>query len=202
MKAMTVDELLEGCRAALQNARDLLDEAEVLHEHGHYARAYFLAHIACEEMAKSPMLYRTACELTIGRVPDWKALDRRFRDHTAKIRSVLTMDYMHTPRRADDSDVAEFYADLDRIPSYRAAKNDSLYTGVTSSGEFVRPSQRFGRPDSEALIRLARARFRVYDIPLPANADELSADLQGLQGSAVRTFFEEISPAENAVEES
>jgi AbiV family abortive infection protein len=65
VRELSVEELLDGYREALANAGELLDEAELLLENEHYARAYFLAHIACEEMAKSPMFYRVACERSI-----------------------------------------------------------------------------------------------------------------------------------------
>jgi AbiV family abortive infection protein len=100
----------------LANAGELLDEPELLLENEHNARAYFLAHIACEEMAKSPMLYRVACELALDLAPDWRKLDRRPRDHQDKIRNVLTMDYFQSEIRADDSDPKDYEEDLAKVP--------------------------------------------------------------------------------------
>jgi AbiV family abortive infection protein len=156
VRELSVEELLDGYREALANAGELLDEAELLLENEHYARAYFLAHIACEEMAKSPMFYRVACELALDLSTDWRKLDRRLRDHQDKIRNVLTMDYFQSEIRADDSDLRDYEEDLAKVPVHNEAKNDSLYVGLTDKG-FARPSTRFDRDGAEALTRLARS---------------------------------------------
>ena len=188
MRELSVEELLDGCRAALANAHELVDEAELLLKNGHYARAYFHAHIACEEMAKSPMLYRAACELALELSPAWERLDRRTRDHSAKIENVLTMDYLHSEIRPDNSDFRKYEEDLARIPLHNQAKNDSLYAGLGEHG-FVRPAARFDRQGAEALVRLARTRLQVFDKPLPNSRDELSEQLQGPAGNVVREAF-------------
>jgi AbiV family abortive infection protein len=134
VRELSVEELLDGCRESLANASELLDEAELLLENEHYARAYFLAHIACEEMAKSPILNRAACELALELPPDWRKLDKRLRDHRGKIRKVLTMDYFQSEIRVDDSDVKDFAEDLERVPLYNQAKNDRLKMTASMSG--------------------------------------------------------------------
>jgi AbiV family abortive infection protein len=111
----------------LENAGDLLDEADLLLSRGHYARTYFLAHIACEEMAKAPMLFRVASELALDLPQDWRKIDRRLRNHRDKIRNVLTMDYFMSEIRPDDSDYHKYEADLANVPLLNEAKNDSLY---------------------------------------------------------------------------
>jgi AbiV family abortive infection protein len=166
VKELSVDELLKGCRDALENARELLDEADLLLENEHHARAYFLAHIACEEMAKAPMFYRTACELALDLSPDWRKLDRRLRDHKAKIRNVLMMDYFESEVRPDNSDVRKLEEDLAQVPLHNQAKNESLYVGLTEDG-FVGPSTRFDRHGAETLVRLARTRLQVFDVRFP-----------------------------------
>jgi AbiV family abortive infection protein len=187
VRELSVEELLEGCRDVLANARELLDEADLLLQNGYHARAYFLAHIACEEMAKAPMLYGVACELALDLSPDWPKLDRRLRDHRAKIRNVLTMDYFKSEIRADNSDVSDFEEDLARIPLYNQAKNDSLYAGLAAEG-FVQPSARFDREGAEALIRLAKARLEVFDFPFPDSREQLADLLQSEAGALTRVL--------------
>jgi AbiV family abortive infection protein len=97
---------------------------------------------ACEEMAKSPMLYRVACEIALDIHPDWEKLDKRLRDHQEKIRGVLTMDYFQSDIRAGDQDYKDYLEDLERVPDYNQAKNDSLYVGLTDEG-FAGPSNSF-----------------------------------------------------------
>jgi AbiV family abortive infection protein len=45
--------LAEYSRAALENAEDLIDEAELLLRNGHFSRAYFIAVASIEEIGKS-----------------------------------------------------------------------------------------------------------------------------------------------------
>jgi|SRR5829696_7426501 len=153
MRELSLEELLDGCRKAIANARELLEEADLLSENEHYARAYFAAHIACEEMAKAPMLHRAAYELTLGLSPDWRKLDRRLRDHEEKIRNVFTMEYFQSDVRPDNSDLTAYQEDLDRVPLENQAKNHSLYVGLEPEG-FVQPSARFDRETAEAMVAL------------------------------------------------
>jgi AbiV family abortive infection protein len=52
VRGLSVDELRAGYRKALANAHELIAEADLLVENMRYPRAYFLAHIAGEEIAK------------------------------------------------------------------------------------------------------------------------------------------------------
>jgi hypothetical protein len=60
------------------------------------ARAYFLAHIACEELGKLPILAHLAVALKLGNAVDWKRVDRQLRSHDEKIKRVLFMDSIVT----------------------------------------------------------------------------------------------------------
>ena len=67
-----------------ENACELIDEAELLLEHKKYARAYLSAHISVEEFGKLPMLHTVALNVHNGVKVDWKALNKRLRDHKQK----------------------------------------------------------------------------------------------------------------------
>jgi AbiV family abortive infection protein len=49
---MKPEELFEGRKQILHNAIDLVADAEVLQSAGRYARAFFLAQVATEELGK------------------------------------------------------------------------------------------------------------------------------------------------------
>jgi len=66
--------------ACLENAERLLEEAELLLEHGHFARAYALGFTAYEEVGKSQF----AADWATGLVTD-DVLDAAFKQHRTKV---------------------------------------------------------------------------------------------------------------------
>jgi AbiV family abortive infection protein len=49
--------LIEGIRKCIINAKSLIDDALLLKEHGRFARAYTLFQLSIEELGKSSILY-------------------------------------------------------------------------------------------------------------------------------------------------
>lgn len=82
---LKASEVIEGALKTVRNAQQLCDESELLHQHKMFARSYALSHLAREEVAKSVMLCKVAIDRLLGRQVDWKEVDKRFRDHKAKI---------------------------------------------------------------------------------------------------------------------
>lgn len=82
MNALSVAEI-EALRAlVLQNAGELLAEAELLFQHKRFARTYTLAHLSSEELAKLPLLASVGVSLVNGGTINWKKLDKKLRSHT------------------------------------------------------------------------------------------------------------------------
>lgn len=87
MQGFWIEQLHQLRLRIFDNAEALHKEATLLFEHGHYARAYLLAHFACEELGKIPIVVGVIGRLIRGETVDWKKTMRRFRDHKAKIDS-------------------------------------------------------------------------------------------------------------------
>ena len=81
----------------LENSRELIEDAEVLLKENRFPRAFSLAHLACEEMAKLPMLARPSAEIIIGENVDWSKLNIRMRNHQYKILGILMNDFLVNP---------------------------------------------------------------------------------------------------------
>lgn len=84
MRKLNADQIVDGIRPAAENARELIADAKLLMKHKSYPRAYGLAHVACEELAKLPMLARAGTTLAFGRTVDWDHLGKRLRSHLEK----------------------------------------------------------------------------------------------------------------------
>lgn len=82
--SISAKELVVGMIACRDNARELIDEADILTEHGRHARAYALLHTACEELGKFAVLEIGALGLLSGRAPKWKRFWQRFRSNESK----------------------------------------------------------------------------------------------------------------------
>lgn len=82
-----VETLIDGARKTVMNADELFDEARLLADAGHIARALLLHQISLEECGKLEMLYVTTAEVLRGEAVDMKRLSRAFSKHAAKNRT-------------------------------------------------------------------------------------------------------------------
>ena len=167
MQALSITQIEEGCTKVLENARELIDDAELLLEKERFARAYFLAHLACEEMAKVPMLVGAAVDVLSGRELDWVKLHRRLRCHNEKIMGILVIDYFNDMGRGEDPDAKELKEYLGRLRDYKKVKEYSLYAGLID-GVFRKPSELIVPELATALVKVARDRLSFFEsIALP-----------------------------------
>jgi AbiV family abortive infection protein len=154
MNPMSVQEIEVSRPKLLSNAESLYSEAVLLVENGHYARAYTLAHLCGEELAKIPMLVCAGLQLVDGHPVDWEKLGKRMRSHTEKIRGNHAHDYFRAEVRADDSDLRAYETALETTEDLNRLKNASLYAEQEGS-VFLSPSERFGKTEAEQALRYA-----------------------------------------------
>jgi AbiV family abortive infection protein len=138
----------------LQNARQLHREARLLFKHRHYARAYALACMSYEEVAKLPILFsaglRTAAELRVN----WKRVHQRIRDHRLKLRMVESL------RVPFGGDLKERWIETERNAQLLLRiKKHSLYV-EKFRGLFRKPSEIVTREEASFMIRLCAANLR------------------------------------------
>ncbi len=152
---LTVEQIELGRAEILNNARALVEEAEILLGHQRYARAYALSHLASEELAKLPMLVRAAVEVAFGISVDWRRLDKRLRNHIEKADLAMDMDFL-SGQMPPEEYLSTKAAYLNRL------KNDSLYVGI-SAGAFVAPTQVISKESAVAMHEASRRRLRFFD---------------------------------------
>lgn len=158
---LTDKQIEAACEAAFKNAEDLLDEADILRSRDKCARAYFLAHIACEELGKLPILTTAAMSRRRGSEVNWKKIDEFLRSHRRKIQRVLFVDALMSQRNLRDG--TELYQeDLDRLPTYLDVKNASLYS-FELDGEFKRPQEVLPCALFDSFKELARRRLKAFE---------------------------------------
>lgn len=158
---LTAEQIEQACEAALANAVDLLEEADILRASDRCARAYFLAHIACEELGKLPILTTAAVSQHIGHDVDWKRIARVLRDHAEKINHVLFMDSI-VGDEGLAAGKAAYEADIARMRAYTDTKNASLYS-FPFEGQFARPLEAFPCAFYDSFRPLAEGRRNAFE---------------------------------------
>ena len=143
--------------SAHNNAVDLLSEAKLLFGGKHYARAYFLALTALEEIAKSQM----AADVWTGFTNEGH-LKSKFTKHGGKLDSVewATLD------------AAEFCRDVKITPPCVKKRMAALYTDV-ENGMVVSPSEQVSGEDAEAMIETVEVALRQIFISEEVNGNQI-----------------------------
>jgi len=163
MSKFSIKEIEKILIKFLDNARELLEEADLLLENKKFARAYSLAHLACEEVAKIIMISRTAYEITRGKDIDWERIIKRLRNHREKIKDILFLDFLYSSKTENDEDIKTFLKNLDKMTKYdNDFKNYSLYTSLIEN-KFYKPSELFSHEFVKGFIKLAHNRFNAIE---------------------------------------
>ena len=123
---MSIKEIDLAREKVFENAQALVEDAEILFSNHRYARAYALAHLACEELAKLPMLVTAGLELACGRRVDWKKLDKRFRSHSEKWHNLHIVDYTLSEIILNGKDCRDYLEAASKTGIITAAKNAAL----------------------------------------------------------------------------
>ena len=127
--AFSLEQIDTYINALLVNAAALIRESQILYDHEAYARAFSLAHLAREEIAKTLMLHATGVRILAGHTIDFKKLKRRLRDHKQKLIAETINNVVFCA--GIDLDIAESLLQVSsRVPDFRNdQKNSSLYVG-------------------------------------------------------------------------
>jgi AbiV family abortive infection protein len=157
MQPLTPEAIESGRHKILSNASQLTEEAELLLKAGHNARAYALACLASEELAKIPMLVRASASYLCDIEFDWDELERKLKSHYKKLEGILAIDFLFS-----SGDFKLLKEDWDRIPNYNKVKNWSIYVSC-EGGEFVEPADIFTAAHTTGMVKLARNRLTAFN---------------------------------------
>lgn len=134
----TVTALIEGMIACRDNARELLEEAEILAREDRHSRSFALMYTACEELGKFAILEIGAKRLINGNPPDWKRFWKRFRSHESKSAQLEVQIQLLTLSSPDGDDFSGFAKML--FANGLVTRNAALYVDEGDLGVFRRPS--------------------------------------------------------------
>ncbi|WP_217513166.1 AbiV family abortive infection protein [Vibrio metschnikovii] len=183
------DTIFDGAIKCLRNAQELCDEAEILHEHGKYARSFALSHFAREEFGKSVMLFRVLVDVSAGVKVDWKKLNRRFRDHKQKLANdsaISTALFGHEWKR-QGLPLEGLFAGID---FKNDRKNSCLYTDW-QDGAFTLPSDTITEKQSERNLSMA-----IYRVATLGPKLVQLQDLKGTNKKELRKKYPDVMPSD------
>lgn len=155
MKTLTIEQLHSLRKFIFRNAESFYKEAQCLHKHGFYARAYLSAYFTMEELGKLPMVVGAIGRLLTNQEVDWKKLQKRFTSHTRKIESEIFHHYVFGIDPSPfDKDVEWYENRIEQVQLIYAKKNEATYVDVVD-GEIIDPIERISKQDSQKAIEEA-----------------------------------------------
>jgi AbiV family abortive infection protein len=161
LENLTDEQIQAACEAAFANAVHLLEEADILRASDRCARAYFLAHIACEELGKLPVLVTAAVSRRMGHEVDWRRIDRVLRSHGSKWKQVLFMDSVVGQEGVVEGEKS-YQEDIARLRGYLDLKNSSLYS-FSVEGGFLTPQDEIPCVLFDSFRPLAHGRLGAFE---------------------------------------
>src|SRR5207247_7008322 len=117
--------------------------AELLLGNNRYPRAYALAHLASEELIKCQLLLPVAMELARDRRVDWKKIHLGLKEHRAKIRGAIFLNFVLEPPPDGVYQASELSQRMNTVQDINDMKNYSLYASQIGH-EYFKPSELIG----------------------------------------------------------
>ena len=199
MKPMTILQLQALQDAVLENAKALIADAEFLAENIRHERAFSLAVLACEELAKSPILSQACIELVIGEPVDWNAIGRFMRTHDQKLTLMASLDFIAAVQSRQMRTLFMQHRG-DKIVRRRPkeiniAKQDGFYVDVNDDGTPKKPSQTIRPKDVFEVLQLAN---KAYEM-LSGAVVEGRAFIARESPEAIRRFRKDLRPTAELV---
>jgi len=147
---LTLQRLSEYQDAALQNAIELVEEAQSLLEGKHFARTYYLALAALEESGKAFQAF-----LAKGRNLEdpgvQKAIKAGFEDHRSKILSSLTCLLQETSKSRDQ--IERF---IQMAYGLEVGRERAMYVDLNDAGTLILPRNGITETNAAECLRLAK----------------------------------------------
>lgn len=161
VKPLSINQILTACSKIMENAQELIEEAQLLLEHNKYARAFALAHLATEELIKFNLLIPVAAELARNHNINWKEIGTRLTNHHVKIRGAMLIDFMRKSPQGGVFQASELSEQMNTSARVNDMKNHSLYASQVGQ-DFFKPSELIDDQPAIACVSHARELLHIY----------------------------------------
>ena len=140
MKALNKEQLLSACEKSLSNAKDLIDDAELLFENKRFSRTLFLSLIASEEIGKHMIFVSTYINFVTEQEINWKRFWKEITTHHEKLNLVNLVEELRFDTVSLDTVAASYIKTISHSKSMDKTKQKSLYMDFTKGYPHV-PSE-------------------------------------------------------------
>lgn len=178
---LSIYDIIHGMFLSIENAKALIDDAELLMDNGRIARTFVISQLASEEIGKAFILYNLYMALKIDGIPiDHKKIRKAFYDHKSKTFEATMADFMIvSEKKLTDEDEKKAIEGLCKEiikgrEEYNTLKNRGLYISF-EDGKFIKPEDSISH--SEASASLTKAKER-YNMTLKITTREVDFDLK------------------------
>ncbi len=155
---MTAENLADGRQKVREHAKELWQEAKILRKANHNSRAYTLAHLAMEELARLFLLFGAELKLIAGDELDTKLLEKQLRSHKLKVMQTAVITRPIPQNLGGPAALSRVRQAAKEVEMFNGLKNDSLYVGL-SRGEFKKPTEVITAKLADATIKFADSRL-------------------------------------------
>lgn len=161
LSVLSFDKLEKAYIMVYENAKELLEESNLLFKNKKYARSYSLAQIAHEELAKLPIIYKEATKSLDGEKHDWNDFYKRLRSHESKNKqnyaAYQIFAILSKEKHIDlnDEEKKTYLKVINQL------KNVSLYADIKNN-EFTKPSNEIDESLAKVHIELVEQMFHTY----------------------------------------
>ncbi len=167
IEKLTIGEIKNGIELSIENAFELIADAQLLFENERFARSYTLSQLAQEELGKSIMLYNFYMNLKMGERSeyDFKLFRKNFRNHKWKTYESIFIDLV---KKGIGKTKSEEFMDialsnfkkiqLNKSGHYDNLKNESLYVSLKGSS-FHKPIDLFTKENVEKFMKESKAKI-------------------------------------------
>lgn len=190
---LSTDEIAKGIELSLENAAELISDADLLLKERKFPRAYTLYQLAIEEIGKSRILFSLIMKLKLGEEVNYKELNSDFLFHQEKTKSSITFELTaillmgsNTPKEDKEKRDAlnEMIDDLAKerknVGQLNDNKNNSLYVNVIDE-KFISPKELITEKIAIAIKEKATIRFHASKpllIGMLSNIDSICDDMK------------------------
>lgn len=128
MKKLNLEQIKDARVKTLQNAKDLIDDADILYKTNQSPRIIFLCQIAGEELGKYFILSNSALELIYKGSLNWNRFWKQLTSHKFKLKTITLMEDILLNRDPSKEYVPELQ---EQVRILEEGKQKSLYSDFT-----------------------------------------------------------------------
>jgi AbiV family abortive infection protein len=161
MKPLSIEQLKIARRKSLQNAGELINDAEILFKSKSWARTLFISQIAGEEIGKYLILTSAFVSLVAGDNVNWKKFWQRITSHQEKLQMATYLEDILLGQDFPKKLVEYFEKLKEETKNLERFKQYALYCDFTTESPCC-PSDLISKDIALNALKWAKGRYKLF----------------------------------------